>query len=457
MRSVHARVSANYGLYQFSFTKNSKYLDIQRRFRNEESLYIERNQLCNLGRARYHDEQANSTNKFHVSTGFANAIRALPIVSLSQKLTDYYNFLNTWGTHVVTETVLGSKYSEQYKVGHEEAFKFALNHNNVGISVSGSSPSASASLSLNIDTLMRRTSFMSSLDSTKRVITIGSSHRWNPGQNRWVKQEAPGYNEPIDITIVPITNFLSPDYTSDQKVLERKTTLEHAMISYPNYRAARLPQDDSLLNMRVAWPKGTYGLVRPVGGCPKDSNSEWKFGLRSHDTEDDNPNNKWSSTYDLAGWIQKNNMQWQFCIKVSNGQSDIDYPWPRGSYCILKKGDCPDRFQEGFIFWDDEDDDNINIHGGTLPDGEYTDSTKIEFCCRRDGSTANQIILPTNKPFILLQATSLCQRVYGMQVSHQWIRWDNEDVDNIDQKSEHAPYEDGGDINHILHFCYYYK
>jgi hypothetical protein len=39
-------------------------------------------------------------------------------------------------------------------------------------------------------------------------------------------------------------------------------------------------------------------------------------------------------------------------------------------------------FNSGFIYWDDEDHNNENSHGGTLPDGEFGRNTKIYYCCR---------------------------------------------------------------------------
>jgi len=45
--------------------------------------------------------------------------------------------------------------------------------------------------------------------------------------------------------------------------------------------------------------------------------------------------------------------------------------------CIVFLG-----FNEGFLFWDDEDSGNANERGGTLPDGDYTSNTKVYYCCR---------------------------------------------------------------------------
>ena len=88
------------------------------------------------------------------------------------------------------------------------------------------------------------------------------------------------------------------------------------------------------------WPWGTYGLPMPRCGCPGPS-SIWQPGWRYHDTEDTSPNNHWSNPYDLAGSYGKNNMKQAFCMKIKYRTSRYNRRWPRGSYCIFKKGNCP--------------------------------------------------------------------------------------------------------------------
>ena len=60
-------------------------------------------------------------------------------------------------------------------------------------------------------------------------------------------------------------------------------------------------------------------------------------------------------------------IRFYYCVKTSN--KDRDVPWPKGSYCIAKKGGCPRGFHAGSIYWDDEDRRNRNSRWGTLPDG----------------------------------------------------------------------------------------
>ena len=87
--------------------------------------------------------------------------------------------------------------------------------------------------------------------------------------------------------------------------------------------------------------------------------------------------------------------------------------WPSGKYCIYKRGPtCPDKLKEGFVIWDDENTDNQNDKGGALPEGLYTDDTKIYFCCSTTGLTETQVSLPAKKPFFLFAYESIiCQKV----------------------------------------------
>ena len=113
-------------------------------------------------------------------------------------------------------------------------------------------------------------------------------------------------------------------------------------------------------------------------------------------------------------------------------------------------------FTQGWIKWDDEDDSNRNTKHNSLPDGKYDKDTKIEYCCRRDGFATNEIILPTDVPFILYKATNQCQYVKGMNFREDFFRWDTEDDDTNNQSGGSRPYgEVDGDIK--LHYCYYYK
>merc|ERR1712198_744623 len=123
-------------------------------------------------------------------------------------------------------------------------------------------------------------------------------------------------------------------------------------------------------------------------------------------------------------------MQHEFCMKTTSNVDDYTWTWPAGSYCIYKKGSCPADFTSGYIYWDDEDDNNGNSYSGTRPDGSYGSNTKIEFCCREDGIIDNAIFLPTANSFYLLARFQHCRRVNGMTAIDEYFRWDNENSNN---------------------------
>ncbi|KAJ7348744.1 hypothetical protein OS493_039318 [Desmophyllum pertusum] len=132
---------------------------------------------------------------------------------------------------------------------------------------------------------------------------------------------------------------------------------------------------------------GTYGLPMPKSGCPKGTKFPWHVGTRFHDTEDARGKNSWSTPYDLAGKIYRNNMEQKFCMKtqVSVGDSNTGMSWPKGQYCIMKKGACPKGFQAGYIRWDDENIRNSNKYTGQLPDGVY------------DQEHSHRVLLPSGR------------------------------------------------------------
>ena len=163
-------------------------------------------------------------------------------------------------------------------------------------------------------------------------------------------------------------------------------------------------------------------------GCPSGGGKfSWYKGYRHQDTEDIRNKNDKSHSLSLAGTFNEN-IRTYFCTKTDKTY-DYGIKWPKGSYCIARKGGtCPTGFSNGWISWDDEDNRNSNKVSGILPDGTYNVNTKIEFCCRNDGIASNTIILPRDKPFYLyLYGPDGCQEVAGMRHHQDWVKWDCED------------------------------
>ena len=144
---------------------------------------------------------------------------------------------------------------------------------------------------------------------------------------------------------------------------------------------------------------------------------------------------------------------------ISSNTSNIFLIWPLGKYCIYKKGgSCPTNLSSGFAKWDDEDNNNQNSMSGTLPDGVYDRDTRIEFCCRTDREKKDPISLPTLEPFFLLAYESAeCQQVKWAVVSVEWIRFDNEDLRNMDESGGAYPYDARRSVHssYYIYYCYY--
>ena len=209
---------------------------------------------------------------------------------------------------------------------------------------------------------------------------------------------------------------------------------------------------DPSVRIPNAWPDGAYTLPMARSGCPSGGGKyRWHTGNRFQDT---NHKNRFSRPLSLAGYFNRN-VRTYFCTKTDTTY-DYGIEWPKGSYCIARKGgSCPDDFEDGWISWDDKGKRNRNTVTGILPDGTYNKDTRIDFCCRRDGFATNKIILPTDKPFYLYRyGSDGCQWVAGMRHRQDWVKWDCEGTRH-NKKLGVIPYVNNWkDIR--LFYCYYY-
>lgn len=78
------------------------------------------------------------------------------------------------------------------------------------------------------------------------------------------------------------------------------------------------------------WPKGSYGLPRPMLGCPMSNAPEWKTGWRYQDTEDTNPDNRISESFHMDTVVNKNDMNKSFCMTTQTKGAE----WPKGEHII---------------------------------------------------------------------------------------------------------------------------
>eukprot|EP00057_Strongylocentrotus_purpuratus_P009486 XP_011663960.1 PREDICTED: uncharacterized protein LOC580197 [Strongylocentrotus purpuratus] len=433
------------------FAASSRYQEIEARTDSQGYIYYANQTVSNMGNARYMTELAGP-DKYTLNNGFVSTVCRLPTAYAED---DYMTFLDTWGTHVVTEVDLGTREGNNYEEQRTEFVSYASS--NVGSSVSsgGSYLGFSSSLSVDMDT------FNAGMQSGSSFGSLFSSYRVGSAS----------LNEPISLTLVDMHELFRDDYwTRMQDYIasehctaswDRAAAAENVLTAMKGYAEWKKIQDSMNKNVMIplTWPDGKYGLAKPTDGCP-NTEFTWNEGWRYQDTEDSDSSNAWSDPIHMIR-LSASYLTLNFCIKtVSNVDERSKWTWQPGSYCIFKYGDkCPPAFTEGWIYWDDEDSSNQNSFGGAVPDGVYDRNTRYNFCCRSDGVTDRSIFLPTDDNFYLFSQFENCQQVDGMTVTKEWIYWDTDDYDTEDSMSSVHPHpgvsSNGRNIN--LNFCYYQK
>ncbi|XP_015773686.1 PREDICTED: uncharacterized protein LOC107351896 [Acropora digitifera] len=80
----------------------------------------------------------------------------------------------------------------------------------------------------------------------------------------------------------------------------------------------------------IKWPAGTYGIPKPVSGCPIADGFQWMTGWRSQDTHDDESNNNKSVSFHLDAVVDKKKVRRSFCLKISTAKDQNRTTWPTG-------------------------------------------------------------------------------------------------------------------------------
>ncbi|XP_078382883.1 uncharacterized protein LOC144665526 [Oculina patagonica] len=435
-------------LWNVAFSMSTRFEQMKKETEKYHNVFYEEKNVCNRGRARYQLDLA-PIKKFSVSEDFAAAVCVLP-ENYNEKA--YFQFIERWGTHIVVEVDLGEKKYERSKSTNAEFTKYAMNNLESSVSVSGGFKGFKASLKVDMKKFRESMSEKTEFGEDKVKFSSGG----------------PDMPEPIGLKLVPIyeafdVNFYTAmDHQQSTRCVHsrslvgsRKVHVKKALKEYPRLKKAVKPFDPEV-RIPLTWPVGTYGLPMPKAGCPKGVTFSWHVGTRYQDTEDSRGKNSWSNPYDLAGSLGRSHMEQKFCMKTIVGDKENGISWPRGQYCILKKGNCPEGFRAGYIRWDDENIRNRNGYSGQLPDGHYDKNTHIGYCCRADGHATNAIILPTDTPFVMLKSnTHLCQQVKGMRVRSEHFYWDTEDWFPKNYGGGFKPYASIGK-NVRLDYCYYY-
>lgn len=81
----------------------------------------------------------------------------------------------------------------------------------------------------------------------------------------------------------------------------------------------------------VWWPAGSYGIPKPVSGCPRTTGFQWKKGWRSQDTNGASSKNARSLDFHLDAEVDETKVQRSFCIKTSIIDDHNRPKWPQGN------------------------------------------------------------------------------------------------------------------------------
>eukprot|EP00057_Strongylocentrotus_purpuratus_P011674 XP_011666148.1 PREDICTED: uncharacterized protein LOC105439147 [Strongylocentrotus purpuratus] len=430
------------GLAGFEFGASAAYRTISDKLEVEEKLFATYRTLEIFGEGRI----LSASEDVSFSDEFASQLCALPEMYPGHETT-YNLFLDDWGTHVVTQATFGT--ATQTFLQYQQSSIVYMQAREIGASASigGAYKGFSGSLSITGSYDVNFREVEAAFDGEKYSTTRGSLEQNEPITYHLVGMDQlldKGYFIPNQGTCTPINNL--------------KESLQLAMKGYPEYKGISISSDPDEYRQPLTWPDGEYTLPMTATGCPEGGVS-WAEGRRLFDTDDNNPENSWDpEDIHLNLPIKElSQMEMKFCTKKTAQSADFRRVWQSGSYCIYKYGQiCPKGFEEGSIYWDDNDINNGNDFDGTVPEGVYDHNTKIYFCCRTDDEPTKPIILPVDHDFVLLTPTGTCQEVLEMNVAKEMFHWDTEGHSEVSGEHPYPGLKNAGSLKDVeIIFCYY--
>jgi len=374
----------------------------------------------------------------------------------------FFNFLRTWGTHVIVQVRLGRKVIERSSYSQKEYLSFLLRQQ-----------SNSSAVTVSVDAKSRQKLVTSSSESTAPHIAeiarglIASNLRGDLKSRR----EMGSRNAPVPLNshLEELSTFVSSSYIdhstaacarSESGLEKLRSSLEESMREYLKASSGGEALQPVVRKFEMSaaastvWPTGSYAYLQPTTGCP----AGFETGMRRHDLEDNSAGTAFSEgiSRSLSGTFEQD-VQLEFCVKSFPTPEEVE--WNLGSYCVLKKGTCPAGFSTADAYLDDEDSDNRNKMEGVLPDGVFDRDTRYWFCCRSDAPASGSIYLPTAQPFVLFpeHSAKVCQDVEGMRSTVLWITFDTEGSGSNVSGGSSLPYFEKSEGNLKLFICYYEK
>ncbi|XP_074643506.1 uncharacterized protein LOC141900488 [Tubulanus polymorphus] len=361
-------------------------------------------------------------------------------------------FIRQWGTHVITGIEVGDLDASRYSISRKTFLNFALaKASPIKICFRGEG------LTLAIDDEPYRNSVLA-----REVFERIREEKLSV--NKLETHTSDISNQPIRWTLMPITDVVAITKrvfgSSHCKDLKLEKVTNKIRNSIYHSERSRYPIEDKVMEFKLKWPRGSYGLPKTKTGCPS---GKWEQGSRYMQVSN---RNQWDETIETHWQSDSINRYWikqHFCMKSesSDSEKDTNVNWPAGRYCIFKNGEeCPSGLYSSWVRWAGH---YRGKNEGTVPTGSYTtDETTIQFCCKKGGKYSDEIVLPTDKPFYLFRETFAfgCQRVYGMKVTHGSIAWGSKYGDRTTHcQSGNGPkcYTNENRLQLRLHYCYYEK
>ncbi|KAL4486810.1 hypothetical protein ABPG72_006642 [Tetrahymena utriculariae] len=196
--SLSASVQFQAKYFAGKFSASSDYQEVQDGLNSANTQYIESQARCSVFQLDVYDGPSQDAQ---LSPQLQQALLNLAFNQTSQN--DYFDFIDIWGTHVMTSVNLGSRFGYKYQMDKYQANKAKQQGVNLSVSASYFSASGSASGTYNQTQVGNFTKAMTSWSQ----YSIGATPDANQDPLAWAQQtlDTP---MPINISIIPFDEFL---------------------------------------------------------------------------------------------------------------------------------------------------------------------------------------------------------------------------------------------------------
>ncbi|XP_052254144.1 uncharacterized protein LOC127860246 [Dreissena polymorpha] len=451
--TVQTSGSADAALKPFAFSLSSAYQAVVQQTSKHHYIFQDATTFCTIGHVRYSMHLAE-TDHYPVTREFASEVCHLP--ATYDKAT-YMTFVETWGTHVVTEIDIGKIFTNRFVARLRDIFNFVMFNVTDDISMAGPQDGYQSSYVIDLDAFKYRHEYKFIVGVMEDQLAIGDFYH-----NDVIGKTVQTIDVALDIKYWAfIQYFISQGMCpadAASKLPTWQANIVRALKEYPTFKQATQPPKLPL-SMPATWPLGTYSVPKPASGCPT--------GFVEGTVTVSQPQHSGSGPtgLHLDGTLAKDSYGLKYCTKEDPSPSEYDIYWPRGDYCIQQYDSmCPYAFRTGKIKMRAS---SASTTSGIVPTGTYgSTSTELIFCCRNDTVYSHEMFMPTDKPFYLFRNQHGCQQVHGMAVTDETLTFYNDVsatgsigqtflagsypyVETVGQQSNY------GALQYKLHFCYY--